>query len=229
MSIKLWVGTLMLLAGAQAAQASMAANFDSGNEGWQVVDFLSPNQYTMPGATYSANFNSSGGNLAGYIDFADPSSGSFFFAAAASFRGDLSAYLGGALSYSQKVTSGNNAQWRDDPDVVIVSAGQALVYQNAVNPGSGWTSFAVALGGSGWRKDNLSGATVTDAEFLSALGNVSALYLRGEYINGVEETTGLDAVSINPVPEPETYAMLLAGLAVVALARRYRAVAAGGQ
>ncbi|RTL00798.1 MAG: PEP-CTERM sorting domain-containing protein, partial [Neisseriaceae bacterium] len=47
-----------------------------------------------------------------------------------------------------------------------------------------------------------------------------ALYVRGEYINGINETTGLDNVALNPVPEPETWAMLLAGLGVVAWARR---------
>lgn len=226
MSIKLWASTLALLAGAPMAQAyvPMPGSFDVDGEGWQIVDFLSPNQYLLPGATYSANFQGSGGDPGGYVDFADPSSGSFYFAADANFRGDLSAFLGGKLNYSQKVASPSNSQWRDDPDVVIVSGGEALVYQNAANPASDWTSFSVGLSSNGWHKGNLSGAAVSDAEFQSALGSVSALYLRGEYINGVVETTGLDAVYLSPaaVPEPETYAMLLAGLGVVALARRRR-------
>lgn len=226
MSIKLWTCALALLAGSQTALAymPMPGSFDIDGDGWQIVDFLSPDQYVFPGATYSANFQASGGNPGGYIDFTDPSSGSFYFAADANFRGNLSHFLGGNLNYSQKVNSGNSSQWRDDPDVVIVSGGQAFVYQNAANPGSDWTSFSVALGSSGWHKGNLSGAAVSDVEFQSALGNVSALYLRGEYINGVVETTGLDAVYLSTaaVPEPETYAMLLAGLGVVALARRQR-------
>jgi hypothetical protein len=146
---------------------------------------------------------------------------SFYFAAPTSFLGNLSAYAGGALRYTQQVTAPDGfGAWRDDPDVVIVSGGRALVWRGDANPGSSWTPQQVTLSASGWHFDSLGGAAVSDSGFASALGSVSALYIRGEYVSGVVEKTGLDAVQISAVPEPATALMMLAGLGVIAARRR---------
>jgi hypothetical protein len=167
-----------------------------------------------------ANWHASGGANGGYIDFSDPSSGSFYFSAGSAYLGNLSGYFGGSLSYVQQVLTSTGGQWRNDPDLILIGNGQAYVYQQSANPGSTWQQFGATLDGAGWRRGMLAGPAVDSSEFQAALGNVSALYVRGEYINGINETTGLDNVALNPVPEPETWAMLLAGLGVVAWARR---------
>lgn len=211
------------LASSATAQAARSANFDSGNDGWSVVDFLTAGQYTAPTTSYLPNHLASGGQSGGYIDFTDPSDGSFFFSAPGSFLGNLSAYYGGTLSYAQKVSVAPGfSQWRDDPDVVMVVNNQAYVYQSAANPGSDWTQYAVHFTETGWHKGSLSGALVSQSEFQSALPNITALYLRGEYIAGVVETTGLDNVSIAAVPEPESYAMMLAGIGLLGVALHKR-------
>ncbi|MFO1385974.1 MAG: laminin B domain-containing protein [Chitinivorax sp.] len=222
--------TRFLLAGACAlalsmpvAQAAVSTQFDTTSEGWQVVDFNNPNLSLTPQASYTPNWLASGGAAGAYIDFHDPSSGSFYFSASTAYLGDLSSYFGGRLSYAQQVFAGGGSEWRDNPDLILIGNGQAYVYQHATNPGSSWQQFAVTLDGAGWHRGTLSGATVGASEFQTALGSVSALYVRGEYINGVFETTGLDNVALNPVPEPETWAMLIAGLGVVAWARRRQA------
>lgn len=205
---------------APAAHAAIGSDFNAGSQGWQVVDFSNPNLSLTPQASYMANWHASGGANGGYIDFSDPSSGSFYFSAGSAYLGNLSGYFGGSLSYVQQVLTSTGGQWRNDPDLILIGNGQAYVYQQAANPGSTWQQFSATLDGAGWRRGTLAGAAVDSSEFQAALGNVSALYVRGEYINGINETTGLDNVVLNPVPEPETWAMLLAGLGVVAWARR---------
>lgn len=201
------------------ATAAPAASFDAGAQGWSVVDFNCCGQYTVPAAGYTPDWSAAGGAAGGFISFADPSGGSFYFAASSGFTGDLSAYLSGTLSFARKVsTPAGSVQWRDDPDVVIVSGGQAYVWRGADNPGADWTAEQVTLAAPGWSLGALGGAAVSDAAFAAALGSVSALYIRGETINGVVETTALDSVQITPVPEPATALMLLAGLALAGAA-----------
>lgn len=198
------------------AISAPASSFDTGAEGWQVVDFSCCNTYVAPVDVFAPVWQAGG-----YIEFTDPSSGSFYFSAPTGFLGDLGAYAGGSLRFTQQVAAPDGfGAWRDDPDVVIVSGGRALVWRGDANPGSSWTPQQVTLSASGWHFDSLGGATLSETAFASALGSVSALYIRGEYVNGVVEKTGLDAVQISAVPEPATALMMLAGLGVLATRRR---------
>lgn len=229
MRIQTFIAAALLSLVGVAARAATppppAATFNGDAEGWVVVDFPSTSsQYISPSKDqFDPVHFASGGVNGGYISFLDLSNDSFFFSAPARFVGDWSDYFGGQLHYAQKVTApAGFGAWRGDPDVVLVSNGRALVFQHPDNPGSDWTPFTVALNGNGWHYDVPGGAPVSASDFQQALGNVSALYLRGEYIAGVVETTGLDNVAITPVPEPESYAMLLAGLGLVGVATRRR-------
>jgi hypothetical protein len=61
-------------------------------------------------------------------------------------------------------------------------------------------------------------------DFGNVLGNLSGLFIRGEYTTGLIETPGLDNVNLAgvtaPVPEPSTLAMLaIAGVTVVMFRR----------
>jgi len=195
------------------AVANPSSDFDDGAQGWSVVD-LDPD-FSGVGTPYAAVLQE------GYIEFADPSPRSFFFEAPSYFLGDLSAYLGGSLRYSQKV-SPITPEWRDDPDVVIVGGGLTLVFQNSNSPGADWTEYSVGLASPGWRVGSLGGAEATSLQFQAALGSVDRLRIRGEYVNGVVETTSLDNVSISPVPEPGNWVLTLSGLLLLAGVARSR-------
>jgi hypothetical protein len=73
-----------------------------------------------------------------------------------------------------------------------------------------------------------SGALATAADFGNVLGNLSGLFIRGEYTTGLVESPGLDNVRLAgvsaSVPEPSALAMMaLAGVTIV-LYRRSRQI-----
>jgi hypothetical protein len=203
------VSTLTLAACCGAASGAVVSTFDAGDEGWRIVDLTLPaDPVTPPGAPVAPVFQAIGGHPGGFIEFTDPSDASFYFQAPAAYVGDQSAAYGSSLAYEQFTTPTTPA-WRDDPDVILVGAGQALVYQGAANPGLDWTSFSVPLSETGWHKVNLAGAEPTATEFQSVLASLTAVRIRGEYVAGVVESTGLDNVQMAAVPEPPTYALAL--------------------
>lgn len=216
-SVILFLASAFLALTAGVAQAAPSSSFDSGTDGWKIADFVSETADFSTPNILDADFQSAGGSLGGYISKLDFGDGSFFFQGNSNFTGNLSAYYGGVLNYSVKDTFPNGfAQWRGDPDVVLVSGTQSIVFQHADNPGSDWTPYSTVLSETGWRSGNLAGGAVSKEQFQSFLSNVTAFYIRGEYIAGSVENVGLDSVSITPVPEPSQGAMLLGGLALCA-------------
>jgi hypothetical protein len=205
-----------------SAQAAIGSTFAADAEGWSVVDIVwGAGDYLAPG-TVTAPIHADGGNPGGHIRAADPSDQSFFFQAPGAFLGDLESYYGGTLTFDQQVSPAT-PEWRDDPDVVLGGGGVQLLYRGSANPGSDWTSFSVHLTAAEWRVGSLTGVAPTEAEFRGVLAALSVLRIRGEYVTGVIETTGLDNVQLTAVPEPETWGMLLAGLGGLAWQVRRRA------
>ena len=207
---------LLTLGAVPVAQAAPSSTFDAGNEGWTVSDTNPP--FDSLGASFTPDYDEAGQ----FIRFTDPSSMSFFFEAPESFLGDLSAYYGGVLRYSQTL-SVQTPPWRDDPDVVLVNgSGLVLVYQNVNQPGTDWTGFEVSLSAGSWRVGALDGSFATVAQMQAVLGDLQRLRIRGEYISGVIETTALDNVSISAVPEPASWAFMLAGAGLLSARLRRR-------
>ena len=174
--------------------ADPSSHFDDGTQGWLVVD-LDPDLNGV-GRPRAAVLQEVG------IELIDPSSRSFFFEGSSCFIGDLSAYFGGSLRYSQRV-SPITPEWREDPEVVIAGGGRSdtrVPEREQVRAESG---LAIR---SAWRIrrriGSLGGAEATPLQFRTAPGGIERLRIRGEYINGVFETTSLDNVSISAVPEP---------------------------
>jgi hypothetical protein len=101
--------------------------------------------------------------------------------------------------------NGETLLWKSSPDIV---------------PGPSWMSVNLAFVPSGeWHVGTSSGALATAADFGNVLGNLSGLFIRGEYTTGLTETPGLDNVrlaGVSAVPEPSALAMMtLAGVTIV--------------
>jgi Laminin B (Domain IV)/PEP-CTERM motif len=213
-----------LLASAAEARADaiVYSAFDTDAEGWNAVSLNASNAVVL---TSNVTWNATGGNPDGHLSRTDPQSGStFYFNAPTQFLGDMSAAFGGTLTYDFRRTAGTlfNAA-----DVILVGGASplTLVFDVAAQPTTNWTSFAVPFSAGQWRVGSLSGAFATPQQITEVLSALTALRIRGEYING-GETGRLDNVALHePIPEPATLALMGTGLAGLAFVtrRKYRA------
>jgi hypothetical protein len=190
----------LVLSVAQASASSIVENFDNpvaGANGWTAVD-AQTNDYDVG---YSATQGNPGGYLIGSED--DPRGGTGYWIAPSKFLGNLSAYLGGTLSYDIKVFVGTD--YFNDVVVILTGNGKTASWSSNVNPvGDGWVTLSVKL-------DNASGDFTGDS-VAAILSDVTKLQIRGEFISGAEQE-GLDNVSLMTaaVPEPSTWAMMILG------------------
>lgn len=188
------------------AQANLVSTFDAGAEGWAAIDEGTHD--------YTSIWQATGGNPGGYLQGNEPAAygGDGYFNAPASWLGNWSAYAGGTISYDIKVISGSSVFF--DPDVIISNGSNSVSWATTVspyNPSRNWVHYEVALTTANF-----------GANLASVLSNVTRLQIRGEWINGTEQE-GFDNVMLTAaIPEPQTYAMLLAGLGLLGFAARRR-------
>lgn len=166
------------------------STFDDGVDGWSFIADVREFRAVADG-----------GNPGGYIEAVDYTTGQiWYFAAADKFLGDKSAYAGGRLQFDLKQSSLSSQI--DYEDVIIEGGGLTIALDTPTNPGLDWTSYAVFLDTrSDWRLDDLSGAAASLAEINQVLSNVTALYIRGEFVSG-SDTGGLDNVVMSPENAP---------------------------
>jgi hypothetical protein len=204
-------------------------NFDAGSQGWTVYDTIGSGNYSNIG-TGLVNWTATGGNPGGFISAVDASNGSFMFQAPISGV-NYSAFNGGLLNFS--LQTNQTPDFVDDSVIVFKGGVGNLTIVSALGslPGvSSWTNYSLGLNASAFHIDNLSGATVTSAQFADVLGNLNLFLVDGEFHNGVSETTSLDSVAfvapnvVGAVPEPSVYGLVGAALliGVIKLRRRNR-------
>ena len=188
------------------ARGDIISNFNTGDEGWQVVSFenLTTDKFSIA-ATYIPTFNPAGGNPGGYISTTDQDDGDFTFSAPGKFLGNVSEATG--LSYDLIYPVG--ASNYQPTDVILMGNGETLLWKSNpdIVPGPSWTSVNLDFFPSiDWHVETSSGALATGADFANVLGNLSGLFIRGEYTTGLVETPGLDNVRLAgvsaPIPEP---------------------------
>jgi hypothetical protein len=202
------------------------SDFSTGDEGWKVVSFgnLTTDNFAIV-ATYTPTFNQTGGNPGGFISTTDQDNGDLTFSAPAKFLGNVSGATG--LSYDLIYPVG--AINYQPTDVILMGNGETLLWKSSPNivPGPSWMTAnnLQFVPSTQWHVGTSSGALATVSDFGKVLGNLSGLFIRGEFTTGLIETPGLDNVSLAGVfavvPEPSTSTMLaVAGVAVVMLQRR---------
>jgi hypothetical protein len=221
LSLGIWIFTLNLT----IARGGIVSDFSAGDEGWKVVSFenLTTDNFAIV-ATYNPTFNLTGGNPGGYISTSDQDNGDFTFSAPGKFLGNVSGATG--LSYDLIYPVG--AINYQPTDVILMGNGETLLWKSNpdIVPGPSWMSVNLDfVPSTEWHVGTSNGALATLADFGNVMGNLSGLFIRGEYTTGLIETPGLDNVRLAgvsaTVPEPSTLVLMaIAGITVVTFQRR---------
>jgi|GEM_PF-2755189 len=166
-------------------------DFEDGQDsGWQLFG---------DATTSEAQVVSTGGNPGAYLEGVDTATGGiWYFDAPESFLGDQSAFAGGSLAYDLTQSPAGSLV-RDD--IVLVGGGTTLTYRYdssadfpALTPA--WSEYEIPLDTSaGWRIGTSgsygSRTPATSTQIAAVLGDLTALRIRGEFVNG-NDTGGLD-------------------------------------
>lgn len=218
-NLALPIGALILGLASNSAGAAVLSTFDSNADGWGIVSFrdLSIPDYSIFG-NYAPTYNATGGNPGGYISSTDPDAGDFTFSAPSQFLGNQSGSVGQTLSYDT-FHAGAMSFAGVGSDLILTDGTTRLLWRAnpSLNLGSAWQTINVPLSPSAeWTVNSPTGALATTADFQAVLGNLTGLFIRGEYTSG-SETAALDNVRLNSaatgnVPEPASALLLLGGL-----------------
>lgn len=185
------------------ASANLFYGFDTDVQGWTAID------------GGDLLYRPTGGNLGGYLQTSDVSDADMRVVAPPSALGDWSAYLGGRLSFDALNGNGESPDWAPFGTIVITGAAGSVTLDIAADnqpPADGaWHRYSVALDAATW-----------GANLPSVLGQVTGVTIETEFHAGVTEVAGFDNFAVTAVPEPGTYALMLAGLVGLGLGLRRR-------
>lgn len=176
---------LVVLSGAAgAAGAAVISAFDSGNDGWTVVDYPFRSNSVAPRVTAPLSFDAVFGNPAGSVRVGDvyPETG---IAAPAAYLGDREASYGGTLSYDIYLRYTDGVTY---PAVVLSGATMSVYYDAPSPPVGSWERRVVPLVETGWK---IGGGTlaVSQADFLEILRTLDAIYVYTEWHTGADDTS----------------------------------------
>jgi len=194
------------LALTSAPAFSAVSSFDVDSDGW-VADSLGD---TVAPLSWLEN----GGVPGGHVLIGDIATGEDnYFVAPEKFLGNQSGFLSGWLSFDLKTEPKyNDLSPYYAADVILSGNGLTAVFATGSNPLSNiWTSYSIPLAASSWKLNSLTGDAVSDTDFASILGNLTALKIRGEFWYG-PEVAYLDNVKMSAVPVPPAFALFATGL-----------------
>ena len=194
------------------------STFDQTAEGWTALT-ASGNVFGVPatGATPVLVYNPSGFILVDDIDSEDT-----FFRAPSAFLGNQSYAFNGNLTFSLFTNPNGGTNAYSGPTVVLKGAGMTLIYALPTQPAiaNQWVNVSVPLApGAFWGLNSWPGGPQPNAaQFQAVLSNLQELWISGETIFGIVETSGLDNVhlpSAADIPEPSP--AVFAGIGALAL------------
>ena len=164
----------------------IASNFDQDDEGWRVMG-------DAQGGSVIPDHIKKDGNPGGYLAASDNITGGvWYWSAPEKYLGNKSSAYGKKISFSLMQSSVEDQF--DGEDLILVGADKKIVYDTSENPGIAWTEYDVTLcEEAGWTYNDLNGEAVSRSDFRKILRDLSAIYIRGEYVTG-EDTGGLDSV-----------------------------------
>lgn len=198
---------VVCLGGPAFATVPIVSTFDTDAEGW-----------TETGAALT--YEPTGGNAGGFLRLEDNAGDSYIAFPPPKFKGDLSAYNGGLLTYDITVFvpdrilssvgsgfgriqlngNGTNATFDYAPDPPVPSVGA-------------WKTYYVPFTAQAWN--------TTEANWTTLLSNVEVAHITLDLIGG-DDTIGLDNFRLaSAVPEPGTVVMM--GIGMTGLWRKRKA------
>lgn len=194
---------------AMPAQAAVQFGFDTDAQGWTV-------SATGAGGPDATLVWVAGGAHGGYLRLDDLTTATdFLLLAPASLRGNLSAYLGGTLSFDAINLDGVAPDWPEFGQITLTSGSTVLSIDGvaAGQPpiGGQWHRYTVPLTTS-----------VFGSGLAGMLANVDSLSIKAEFHQGLGDAIGIDNISVSAVPEPASWAMLAVGGLLLAARRRTR-------
>lgn len=165
---------------------NIASYFDNIDEDWKVIGDAQEGDA-------KPNYYKNEGNPGGYISADDDAAGGvWYWSAPKKFLGDKSSAYGKKLEFSLKQSSVENQF--DADDVVLVGNEFRIAFNTPQNPGVDWTDYSIKLDEhSGWKLNDVNGNVLSKEDFVKVLSKLTAIYIRGEFIEG-EDTGGLDSV-----------------------------------
>ena len=127
---------------------------------------------------------------------------------------DWSAYVGGTLSFDARILNGTPPDWPSFGLLTLSSASGTLsldIVPDGTDPTPGWKTYSVTLDTATWGPG-----------LPAVLAGLQSLTINLESGNGPIEVVGIDNVRVSAVPEPDTMALMLAGVALVGAVGRRR-------
>ncbi len=187
--------------------AAPSSTFDFDEDGWAA--------WAGEGAIA---YQSTGGNPGGFLKIEDVGGSSYVVYAPDKFKGNLSAYSGGAFSYDVTVFDPPTQQTSIGSGfgrIQLVGGGSNATFDYAGNPPipspGFWTTYNVPLTAAAWNTSQANWDTV--------LSDVTYFDITLDLRAG-SDTIGFDNASLTVTPEPATMALFGLGAGALAFARR---------
>jgi hypothetical protein len=197
----------------QAAPPFIRSTFNANDEDW-----------TAETGEGEMTYHKKGGNPGGYLSFKDIGGSSYAVFPPDKFKGDLSRFDGGLLSYDiLQIIPTTQLQWVGSGfgrmEISDGSRSATFIYapEPPVPSPEHWTTYSAPMTASAWH--------TSQADWTSILSHVTSFGLGLDLIPG-QDTVGLDnfkiveADKITANPEPASMLLFTVGGAALALSRR---------